>query len=398
MPTVRWSDDQEVDARQVRARACLIRSPIWRRARASQEEGNAVRFAWMRIRVFLLLFAVAAGVLVTVGAGGDMRPGSKRDNARPSTPLGVRISSSGWSTILAWEPSIDNKRVVAYDVRFASHRARVVAPEVRVNGGTCGRIANVRVVAIDRAGNRSRPATATVRVGGCAQAAPGWFGGFETGDISEWDYLHAAAPERFQVVRSDQGVTPRQGNHMARVEVRGGEPASWDASMNASLAQKDNLPNVGLGNDVYMGWSVYIPRNFRYVPNGGSNLIMEWHADASMRQAPFHFGINGYNGRFFVDLHTAATGFSPVLHRDVGRLVTGRWVDCVVRTKWAQDASGVFEFWMDGVKKVSWTGRTWGTQQVVYPVAGYYRTNYNATAVLYIDALKVGTTYTSVAP
>ena len=256
-----------------------------------------------------------------------MRPGSKRDNARPSTPLGVRISSSGRSTILAWEPSIDNKRVVAYDVRFASHRARVVAPEVRVNGGTCGRIANVRVVAIDRAGNRSRPATATVRVGGCAQAAPGWFGGFETGDISEWDYLHAAAPERFQVVRSDQGVTPRQGNHMARVEVRGGEPASWDASMNASLAQKDNLPNVGLGNDVYMGWSVYIPRNFRYVPNGGSNLIMEWHADASMRQAPFHFGINGYNGRFFVDLHTAATGFSPVLsqgRRSIGDRSLGR--------------------------------------------------------------------------
>jgi hypothetical protein len=117
-----------------------------------------------------------------------------------------------------------------------------------------------------------------------------------------------------------------------------------------------------------------------------------------MRQAPFHFGINGYNGQLFVDLHTAATGFSPVLHRDVGRLVTGRWVDCVLRTKWAQDASGVFEFWMDGVKRVSWTGRTWGTQQTVYPMAGYYRTNYNATAVLYTDALKVGTTYESVAP
>ena len=185
---------------------------------------------------------------------------------------------------------------------------------------------------------------------------------------------------------------------MARVEVRGGEPASWDASMNVSLAQKDNLPNVGLGNDVYMGWSVYIPGNFSYPTNGGSNLIVEWHADASMQQAPFHFGINGYTGQFFVDLHTAATGFSPVLSKDIGPLVTGRWVDCVVRTKWAQDASGVFEFWMDGVKRVSWTGRTWGTQQVVYPEAGYYRANYNATAVLYIDALKVGTSYDSVAP
>jgi hypothetical protein len=87
-----------------------------------------------------------------------------------------------------------------------------------------------------------------------------------------------------------------------------------------------------------------------------------------------------------------------VLHRDLGPVVTGRWVDCVVRTKWAQDASGVIEFWVDGVKRVSWTGRTWGTQQIVYPMAGYYRGNYSATAVLYIDALKVGTSYDSVAP
>jgi hypothetical protein len=339
-----------------------------------------------------------AGVLVTVGAAGDMRPDPRRDNARPSKPHGLRVSSSGRSTILAWEPSTDNKRVVAYDVRFGSRRSRVVAPELRVRGVSCGRVVNVRIVAIDRAGNRSRPATATVHVGGCSHATPGWFGGFEAGDISEWDFLHAAAPERFQVVRSDQLVTPRQGNHMARVEVRGNEPASWSASMNVTIAQKDHLPNVGLGDDVYMGWSVYIPPNFPYVTNGGSNLIVEWHADASMSQAPFHFGINGYNGQFFVDLHTAATGFSPVLHRDLGSLVTGRWVDCVLRTKWAQDASGVLEFWMDGVKKVSWTGRTWGTQQGVYPMAGYYRANWNATAVLYIDALKVGTSYASVAP
>jgi hypothetical protein len=185
---------------------------------------------------------------------------------------------------------------------------------------------------------------------------------------------------------------------MARVEVRYNEPTSWTASMNVSAVQKDHLPNVGLGNDVYMGWSVYIPSSFTYVPNTLANNIVEWHADASMSQAPFHFGINGYNGQFFVDLHTAASGYSPVLQPSVGAVVRGRWVDCVVRTKWAQDGSGVFEFWMDGEKKVSWTGRTWGTQAGVYPEAGYYRTNHNSTAVLYIDALKVGTSYASVAP
>ena len=171
------------------------------------------------------------------------RPDQRRDNVRPSTPFGLRVHSSGGSTILAWEPSTDNRRVVAYDVRFGSRWSRVVAPELRLRGVSCGRVATARVVAIDQARNRSRPATATVHVPGCSDSTPGWFGGFETGDLSEWDHLHASAPERFQIVRSDGAVMSRQGQFMARVEVRGKSPRLGRGARTSRRSRKEAIAN-----------------------------------------------------------------------------------------------------------------------------------------------------------
>ncbi len=85
----------------------------------------------------------------------------------------------------------------------------------------------------------------------------------------------------------------------------------------------------------------------------------------------------------------------------LGDLVTGRWVDFVFRTRWATDSSGIIEGWMDGVKRFSSARRTWypdGQISYVKPQLGYYRANYSETAVLYLDAYKIGSTYESVAP
>ena len=375
---------------------------------------------WLRALVVASGVAILIGCVWVVSAGGesslprderpaasDERPAApeervastKRDRVRPTAPTGIRLKAQFGTVLIAWTPSTDNVGVTGYDVFLGSKKRKLVrSPSWRLTGLACGRVLPLAVVARDRAGNRSPVVKETIQIPGCSASRPGWTGGFDTGDLSQWSFVHQYTPDRFRVVAADGAIVPRQGSHMARSEVRYKEPTSWWASMNVASVQKNGLPNVGLGNDVYMGWSIYLPNDFSYVPNTLANLLVEWHAEAPMSQAPFHFGINGYDGQFYVDLHTSMTGYRPVLQKSVGPMVKGRWVDCVIRTRWAQDSSGIIEFWMDGVKKFSWTGRTWGMQRTVYPVAGYYRTDYNATAVVYFDALKVGTSYEAVAP
>lgn len=362
-------------------------------------------------RVGFAVLAVLLVALAAVGAGRGERPGLKRDLSRPSAPTGIRVTSASQTVQLAWKASTDNRRVAGYDVYVDSKQTRVTGPDLRLRGFVCGQVVPMRVVAFDRANNRSKPTKATIQIPGCWASTPGWFGGFETGNLSEWDHLFAATPDRFQVVTSNGGVVPRQGSHMARVEVRGDEPASWATGANVALVEKNSGPDGSgrLGSDTYVGFSLFLPTGFPYVPNQLMNNIAEWHGDSSDVQASVHltidsiignhYGISNPRPGFVLDLHTQP-GYNPVMFR-FGDLVTGRWVDFVFRTKWATDSSGIIEGWMDGIKKFSSSRKTWysgGQISIVKPQLGYYRAKHSQTAVLFLDAYKIGTSYKSVAP
>ncbi|MBA3375303.1 MAG: heparin lyase I family protein [Actinobacteria bacterium] len=314
---------------------------------------------------------VSAAVLLalpTAGAAGGVGRGSTHDVLPPSAPAGIRVTASSKTVLLTWTPSADNLRVAGYDVYLGSLRERVRVPTLRVRGFACGQRVAGRVVAFDRAHNRSKTARATIQIPGCSLSTPGWFGGFDTGDISQWDSVFTAAPDRFRAVTSDGGVIPRQASHMARVEVRPNEAASWTTGANVSMVEKTYAPagSGRLGDDTFVGFSVFLPNGFPY-PNQLMNNIFEWHGDSNEVQASVHLTIDGIVGKhygisnrrpgFVLDLHTEA-GYNPVMFR-FGDLVTGRWVDFVVRTKWATDGSGIIEGWMDGVKKFSSSRPTW---------------------------------------
>ena len=157
---------------------------------------------------------------------------------------------------------------------------------------------------------------------------------------------------------------------------------------------------------MYWGFSVFLPGDFSYVPNQLFNIIASWHGD-NLGQAPMHLMIDSIIGSHYGISNPArrlrrrpasrALHFTPRMFR-LGNLVTGRWVDFVFRMKWHMTA-GVFEGWMDGVKKFSYAGRTWpSATSWVKPQLGYYRASYARTAVLYLDAYKIGTSYRAVAP
>jgi hypothetical protein len=84
----------------------------------------------------------------------------------------------------------------------------------------------------------------------------------------------------------------------------------------------------------------------------------------------------------------------------LGPMVTGRWVDFVMRTKWHL-TDGIVQVWMNGNQIVNATRiNTWYTsgQTTVKPQLGLYRPLFSQTALFYLDAFKLGDTYDSVRP
>ena len=347
------------------------------------------------------------------------------DSTPPSTPTGLAGSNVTQTSVdLSWNASSDNVGVTGYDVfRGGTKMATVTSRSSSQTGLACGTTYTLGVVAFDAAGNRSQQAQITVSTSACAPAPPPpapsgtvlWRGDASGGNLSQYNYVVG----RTSVVSSDGSVTPRSGNpSMIRLEDRYNECAPWTCGMNIALAQNDSpgVPGANaVGDDFYMGWSLYLPNGFQYVPDTYGNAIVEWHAGSKMEQAPIHFLLDGYQkGAFSLDLHTDCTGYNPKpvwggLKFDpvdpsnpLGQgkpMITGRWVDFVIHIRWAKDNSGLLEGWMDGVKRFSWSGVTWGPCVTgVYPQVDYYRDNYNSTAVLYVAGMKVGTTYPSVAP
>jgi hypothetical protein len=232
-------------------------------------------------------------------------------------------------------------------------------------------------------------------------------GDFETGNLSQWDNSFQQVPGRFSVVAADGAVSSRQGSRMARVEIRQGDDPIDTGGNICMVYRYDNVSGHYdvYGTDRYAGFSVYIPAGFPYVPSQLWNYVFEWHGDNNS-QAPFKIGINS-----IISAANPTVGFAAELNYGrisgpsqtrwrLGNLATGRWVDFVARVKWSL-TDGIVEVWMNGVKKVSATGiKTWYTsgQSSVKPQLGYYRSAYSRTAVLYLDAFKIGNSYESVRP
>jgi hypothetical protein len=239
-----------------------------------------------------------------------------------------------------------------------------------------------------------------------------WVGGFETGDLSQWDDAFRASPERIRVVGRDGGIPPRQGARMARFEVQPGDHPPWgDVGVEtAALFLYAHVQGHSdrLGDDRYYGFSMYLPKGFPYVANQLFNIIWEQHGDNDL-EAPAKIIVDSIIRRtnrtpsFAFELN-AGPAVSPSRQKRVWRLgnvVYDQWVDVVVHIRWAREGDGQVEVWLNGVKKVSASGiSTWydSDQSSVKTHVGYYRPHDARTAVLYLDALKTGATYNSVVP
>ncbi len=113
--------------------------------------------------VSLVLIALVLG-----GAARGGRPGGTPDRKPPSPPTKIRaISATPSALSLVWNGSRDNVGVAGYYVQADRRRARVFVPAYTVKGLSCNETVSVRIVAYDRAGNRSKIARARVSTATC---------------------------------------------------------------------------------------------------------------------------------------------------------------------------------------------------------------------------------------
>jgi Polysaccharide lyase len=157
------------------------------------------------------------------------------------------------------------------------------------------------------------------------------------------------------------------------------------------------------GDDRYLGWSWYLPSNFpTSMPSGSWINIGQIGFGAPWGYPPLHFSYRGFS--------IALVNYQNDPARIVASIPTqrGRWQDVVAHVKFSKNPSvGFVELWVNGqpVRMSNGSTRQYmntinlnalgcgGWLPTLYRGAGYWQ-----WLTLYYDEVKVGTSYTAVAP
>ena len=343
----------------------------------------------------ILLLGICAALLVQAAQADPLLRVRQRVRQRP-TITGFTPTSGAPTT-----------RVLISGVNFNA------VNNVTLNGSnaTYSVDSDTQITATVPTGASSGPITVTTNAGTATstqsfqatESSASWTGGFATGDLSEWDGSWQQAPGRFTALKSDAGVLPREGAYMGRVEV---QPGDDPIQTGGNICQVYRTHYDTIDDDRYYSFSVYLPAGFPYVPNTLFNYFYELHGDNGA-QAPFKIGINsiisGPNPSvgFVAELNTGDPSSPTQTLWRLGNLATGQWVDFVVHVRWKRDTTGIVQVWMNGTEIVNATGiQTFYTNDMtkLRAQAGYYRSDYSKTAILYLDAMKIGNSYASVLP
>ena len=218
------------------------------------------------------------------------------------------------------------------------------------------------------------------------QGAALWAGDFETGALSQWTsqgQVQAAAVDRIRVV-SD---LVRQGRFAARFEVRDGDNKGGERAELARTGFKEKP-----GSEYWYGWSTFFATDF---PGGeGWQEIIQWKGDDS-GSPPLTVDVD--NNVLKLQAGPQLRDRTPLWKTPLQR---GRWLDFVVHVKWSPDPRvGFVEMWFNGQKVLERRFlNTMYPGEENYLKQGLYRSSdISGPSVLWHDAMRVGTSFDSVA-
>lgn len=170
-----------------------------------------------------------------------------------------------------------------------------------------------------------------------ARAAVAWVGDFETGNLSQWNFVahgEYAFPQ-MEVVA--------EGLYGCRIELH--NDAVWPNGL--KRVELQHLPDNGRtaeGATTFFAWSFYLPQT---LPEGSNQAIGYWESNNSYQQV-MAFNVQGD------DIVFATRRPSNVVQWQANDVVTpGQWHRIAMRVAWSTNAGqGSVDVWFDGEQVV----------------------------------------------
>lgn len=255
---------------------------------------------------------------------------------------------------------------------------------VRVNSPT-GKYASLPLVEV-KAGDRLIVSQADTTPTPEPTPAPLFVADAETGDTSQWCYIHSGVPVGV-------ATSPvRSGSYSYRTEIRDGVLIyDSERSEYANGPKECAKHRFNAGDETWTAVSLYLAPDFPAYT--GWSLVTQWK-EPFAGTPPSQIGLQ--NEKFNI------RGVGSELPRKLLPLtpiVRGRWIDFVIHHKWSPDpAVGFVEGFVNGQLVLAKTYlKTMENTIPLFLSVGQYRDTANSgTAILFVDEVRVGTTRASV--
>jgi hypothetical protein len=197
------------------------------------------------------------------------------------------------------------------------------------------------------------------------------------------------------VVLSDERA--RSGRRSARITVREGDVAQvGDSGQANERAELDSGKHRLLGQDVWCGFALLVPPQF---PITGTRLVLAQWKQSGLEGSPL-IAQRYQGGRHYLTIRDLATRGSWRATFELPAIVPGRWVDLVWHVRFATDATGLVEIWMDGKHVVRCPGATAspGGEAAFYHKVGLYRDRMAEPMTIWLDDYALGRSFAEVDP
>lgn len=226
-----------------------------------------------------------------------------------------------------------------------------------------------------------------------------WYYDFESGSTDDWRFVHEAVDGRVRVVEEPV----REGRYAVALT---GDAAD-EGPGEPVRAQLDGPLLFQEGDDAFIGWSTYFPKDIPDVVDDDWFVFFQFHGEPFGMSPPVSFDRSNEDGRQVIDLARGERyGFDNPWSMP---LQTDRWIDFVVHIGFSRDQSvGFIELWVDGRPQSFADGSTRlasatlnpEQEDGLFPIAtNYYKEDtIQGPVTVFHDGIRVADSYEGAAP
>lgn len=234
-----------------------------------------------------------------------------------------------------------------------------------------------------------------------------FYDGFEDSELGSAYATQGCEAWSIEVAEEGYRGSPaaRAGSGMLRTETRPGDrkPIACEPGSRGHRAEVYLRDRFSVGDDIWIGFSVYLPESFDLVEK---IYLMQIHGHEAAADGGC-VGVNRKTPMTWLRIENRRAAFVYGQHERHGTVddwpiderALGRWHDVVVHYRPSPNANGRLEVWWDGVKRVDDRGVNMCPAARPYLKLGLYQ---HDDDIAYFDELRIGdpatASYVDVAP